>query len=68
VAGAGAGVVVPPEDPGALAAALQSLAADPERARALGANGRRHVEAHFGWGALVEEWLGSLQERMARSR
>ena len=37
----GCGVVVPPEDGYALAAAAQGLAADPGRARALGAAGRR---------------------------
>jgi glycosyltransferase involved in cell wall biosynthesis len=38
-------VVVPPEDPGALARAIGSLAADPERRRRMGARGREVVEA-----------------------
>jgi colanic acid biosynthesis glycosyl transferase WcaI len=41
---ADAGVVVPPGDPAALADALRSLAADPERRRALGAHARRTAE------------------------
>jgi glycosyltransferase involved in cell wall biosynthesis len=38
------GVLVPPRDPDALAEALLALIADPARARAIGARGRRHVE------------------------
>lgn len=37
------GLLVPPEDPGALAAALQSLFADPETRRRLGIAGRRRA-------------------------
>lgn len=41
------GLVVPPRQPGALAAALNELLADPARRAALGAAGRRRVQAHF---------------------
>jgi glycosyltransferase involved in cell wall biosynthesis len=41
------GILVPPDDPARLAAALASLAADPDRRRALGRAGREHVLAHF---------------------
>lgn len=44
----GAGLLVPPEDPKALLAALLELAADPERAEALGAAGPRYVREHLG--------------------
>jgi glycosyltransferase involved in cell wall biosynthesis len=37
------GIVVPPEDPEALAGAIASLISDPARARALGANGRARI-------------------------
>ncbi len=40
----GCGVTVPPQDPAALAAALRSLADDPERRAALGAEARRTAE------------------------
>ena len=40
------GLVVPPEDPEALAAALRDLAREPDRRRALGARGREFVLAH----------------------
>jgi glycosyltransferase involved in cell wall biosynthesis len=41
------GLLVPQEDSGALTAALDSLQADPERARQLGAAARRHVADQF---------------------
>ncbi|MFE1601405.1 glycosyltransferase [Methylobacterium sp. ID0610] len=37
------GLVVPPDDPGALAAALARLAADPDRVAAMGAAARRRI-------------------------
>jgi phosphatidyl-myo-inositol dimannoside synthase len=42
------GAVVPPEDPGSLAAALRPLLLDADYARAMGVAGRRHAAAHFG--------------------
>jgi len=56
-----AGVVVAPEDPAALAAALRGLAADPERRARLGAAGRRAVEAEFGRAAWIERWRELLE-------
>jgi len=47
------GILVPPDNPGALAAALISLIENPDRARELGSSGRRHVEEHFDWGKNV---------------
>lgn len=44
VEGAGAGIVVPPEDGAALAAAIRELAADPDRARRLGEAGARAAQ------------------------
>ena len=41
------GLLVPPGDLGALAAALQALVADPARRSALGASGRAIVEESF---------------------
>jgi glycosyltransferase involved in cell wall biosynthesis len=57
----GAGVVVPPEDPAALAAAFRSLAADPERRARLGAAGRRLVEEEFGRPAWIGRWRALLE-------
>jgi glycosyltransferase involved in cell wall biosynthesis len=56
----GCGLVVPPEDPRALAEALAALAADPERRGALGAAGRRTVERDFGREAWLSRWSSLL--------
>jgi len=58
---AGAGLTVRPEDPAALADAIARLATDPALASALGANGRRFVEAELSWSALVGRWLADLK-------
>jgi colanic acid biosynthesis glycosyl transferase WcaI len=49
-----AGVICPPEQPEALAEAIAGLTADPGRARALGLNGRRYVEANLTRRVAVE--------------
>jgi glycosyltransferase involved in cell wall biosynthesis len=40
------GLLVPPRDPAGLARALEAMAVDPERARAMGEAGRRAVPAY----------------------
>lgn len=50
------GIVVPPENPRALAAALTALAADPARRAAMGAAGRRAAEREFGRDAWLRRW------------
>ena len=47
------GVLVPPRDPAALADAVLSVLASPERARQMGAAGRSRVETDFNTGRLV---------------
>ncbi|MEU4256564.1 glycosyltransferase [Streptomyces fradiae] len=70
----GAGVLVPPEDPAALLAAVRGLAADPGAADALGAAGPRHVAAHLSraaglarYDALLEEVLDGVRVGTART-
>src|SRR5262245_22492495 len=57
---ASCGVVVPPERPGALAAALTDLAGDRERAGKLGAAGREAVLESFSREQAFDRWYGLL--------
>jgi colanic acid biosynthesis glycosyl transferase WcaI len=50
------GVVVPPEDPRALAAALIDLQRYPERRRSLGEAGRRYVAQHYKRSLVLNDW------------
>jgi glycosyltransferase involved in cell wall biosynthesis len=50
------GLLVPPGDPAALAAALRHLAADPDLRAQLGSAGRAHVREHFTWERIVAQW------------
>lgn len=47
VESAGVGLHVPPADPHAIAAAVQALASDPDRAREMGLRGRALAESHY---------------------
>jgi colanic acid biosynthesis glycosyl transferase WcaI len=55
-----AGIVVPPENPEALASAITRLFSDTEALRTMGLNGRRYVEEHFDWSKLVSSWVSQL--------
>lgn len=60
---ANCGVVVPPEDPRALATAVRRIAEEPALAAELGANGRAYVEAHYARDRVLqryEEFLTSM--------
>lgn len=60
------GVLVPPEDPRALAEALDALLADPERRARLGAAGRARIEAAgFTRAAMVERTRSVYREVLA---
>ncbi|WP_228978784.1 glycosyltransferase family 4 protein [Streptomyces sp. DH12] len=61
----GAGVLVPPEDPAALLAAVRELAADPVAAAERGAAGPRHVAAHLGRAAGLARYDALLDEALA---
>src|SRR6185436_6730369 len=50
------GLLVPPADPGALAATLTRLAGDAGLAAKLGEAGRTHVATAFGWPAIMAQW------------
>ena len=49
------GLLVPPGDPAALAAALNALLRDPVRAGVLGQQGRKRAVAEFGWAAVAAQ-------------
>ena len=49
------GLLIPPRDAGALAAALERLLTDPAFAQRLGANARAHVREHFSLDRLGRE-------------
>lgn len=49
------GLVVPCDDPGALAAAVERLASDPNAAREMGLRGAELVRAEHSWGARAAE-------------
>jgi glycosyltransferase involved in cell wall biosynthesis len=66
VAHAETGLVVPPRDPAAAAAALARLAAQPGWARELGENGRERQRRHFDGTAMVDDYERLLAEVATR--
>lgn len=52
------GLLVPPNDPEALAQAINSLLAEPARMRAMGAKGRERVEEYYTWDRVAERMAG----------
>jgi colanic acid biosynthesis glycosyl transferase WcaI len=57
---AACGLVVPPENPSAMAEALRALAMDPARRAELGANGRRYAEAQLSQDAILRRFEAQL--------
>ena len=58
----GTGLLVPPDDPDALADALAALVADPERRRRLGEGGPRHVAEKYSPEAMVAAYVQVYDE------
>jgi glycosyltransferase involved in cell wall biosynthesis len=58
----GAARLVPPEDPGALAAALNELLADPAERERLGAAAARASAGPYSWDAIGARTLALYQE------
>jgi glycosyltransferase involved in cell wall biosynthesis len=62
------GILVPPGDDAALLAELRALAADPDRARAIGEAGhRRFLAGRYSWSANAQAYL-ALFEELSRGR
>jgi glycosyltransferase involved in cell wall biosynthesis len=55
------GIVVPPDDPAAIAAAAGRLLADPAAAQAMGLEARRRAEARYSWDVIVREMLAAYR-------
>ncbi|MDI6720413.1 MAG: glycosyltransferase family 4 protein [Methanomicrobiales archaeon] len=66
--GDGIGLLVPPMDAGALADAIVDLADHVPRAKALGENARRHVEATYTWERVSAETLHVYEYALASRR
>lgn len=63
----GGGVLCEPGDAGALAVAIETLLADPEKAREVGARGRAAVMERFNAPRLAEETVQVFKKAMERS-
>ncbi len=64
VEGEGAGLLVDPEDPGAIAGAIEWLITHPGEAEAMGRRGREAVRKKYSW-SLEEKKLLNLYERLS---
>jgi glycosyltransferase involved in cell wall biosynthesis len=58
----GAGRLVPPRDPEALAAAIRELLEDPEQRAEMGRKGRQRVEELFSWEKVAERTVSVYRE------
>jgi glycosyltransferase involved in cell wall biosynthesis len=58
------GLLVPPRDPHALAAALRTVLRDPAQGRAMGEAGRAFVIAHFAWPVVTDHVLRLYREAL----
>lgn len=59
------GLLVPPDDPAALADALNALLRDPDRARAYGEAGRARAVGEFSWSTIAAETVALYRELAA---
>jgi glycosyltransferase involved in cell wall biosynthesis len=68
VVGDDGGMLVPPDDPPALAAAIQTLIEQPEARRALGARARARVEREYAWPRVAERTVQEYRAVLAERR
>ena len=60
------GLLVPPENPAAVALAVASIAADPDGATAMGARGRRAAEEYYSWDVRARQRLSVIERAIER--
>jgi colanic acid biosynthesis glycosyl transferase WcaI len=58
---AGCGIIVPPENPAALAQAVQQLRENPDLTRQMGANGRQYVERLYSKQAVLAQYAQFIE-------
>ena len=51
-----------------LATAIKAMLADPEKAKAMGAAGRKRAEEHFSWQAIAERTMDVYRDVLAKSK
>ncbi len=63
-----AGLIIPPDDPEALADAMERLLADASLRERLAEGGRRRIEEHIGWPHIAQRHLALYQRLLEDSR
>jgi glycosyltransferase involved in cell wall biosynthesis len=64
----GAAMVIPPEEPAAIAQAVRGLLADPARREQMGRAGRKHVEEHHRQDTIMAHFAEQLAARWGMGR
>lgn len=64
----GGGVLVPPHDPGALAAAIAALLKDPMQRHTLGREAREIIDRHYSLSAMVAGWENTYRRLLEQQR
>lgn len=62
------GLLVPKQNPDALADAICQILADPEKAKAMGKLGRELVETKYNWKTIVKQVIGIYDEVLAKKK
>lgn len=63
VRAAGCGIVVPPEDPAALARAVERVSDDYHSAVSMGAIGAQLAQSEYSWSSIVTRWVTELSAK-----
>jgi len=62
------GLLVPKQDPAALADAIIKILADPAKAKAMGQRGRELVETKYNWKTIVGQIIGVYKEVLTKKK